>query len=113
MRTGGTPTPVSMEKKLANWAATNNLLTLYDPKQPTSFISGRWQLGTNPDLTFSTQIYGTTPERYILERFPKSRHRPSLITTPPLISFTSSASFPDGTSEKQIGNFLLKNLKKL
>ena len=30
-------------KNLANWAATNNLLILYDPKQPASFISGRWQ----------------------------------------------------------------------
>ena len=55
----------SLNKNLANWATTNNLLTLYDPKQPASFISGRWQQGTNPDLTFSTQIYRTTPERYI------------------------------------------------
>ena len=92
MKTEGTQTPVSREKNLANWAATNNLLTLYDPKQP--FISGRWQRETNPDLTFSTQIYETTPERYILEKFSGSQHKPSLITTPPLISFASSASIP-------------------
>ena len=54
MRTGGTQTQVSMEKNLANWAITNNLLTLYDPKQPASFISGGWQCGTNPDLTSTT-----------------------------------------------------------
>ena len=70
------------EKNFANWATTNNLLTLYDLKQPASCISGRWQRGTNPDLTFSTQIYETTPERYIMERFPRSQQKLFLITTP-------------------------------
>ena len=100
MRTGGYFDSSLKGKNLANWAATNNLLTLYDPKQPESFISGRWQRGTNPDLTLGTQIYGTTPECYILERFPKSQHRPSLITTPPLISFTSSAPIPQWNFHK-------------
>jgi len=79
---------------LADWSCTNNLHTLYDPKQLTSFQSARWNSGTNPDVTFSTLIRGTISTREVFEQFPHSQHRPSLIRTMPLISFTRSAPIP-------------------
>ena len=87
-------------------------ITLYDPKQPAPFISGRWQRGTNLDLTFSTQIYGITPGRYILERFATSQHRPSLITTPLMISFTSSAPIPRWNFRKADRELFTEELEK-
>ena len=69
-------------EQLATWASANNLLTLFDPKQAAAFHSGRWNSGTNPNVCSCTQLYGITLERSILERFLRSQHRPSLITTP-------------------------------
>jgi len=80
--------------RLADWSCTNNLHTLYDPKQPASSQSARWNSGTNQDVTFSTHIRGTIPTREVLEQFPHSQHCPSLIRTMPLISFTRSAPIP-------------------
>ena len=79
---------------LAHWLCTNNLHTLYDQKQPNSFQTARWNSGTNPDVTFSTHLRGIIPTREVLEQFPQSQHRPSLIRTMPLISFTRSAPIP-------------------
>ena len=80
--------------QLANWCSANDLTVLFDPKQPSSFHSGRWNRGTNPDVTFTTNIAGVLPTREILGRFPRSQHRPSLITTPPLVSSFSSKPVP-------------------
>ena len=45
-----------------------------------TFHSGRWNTGTNPDLTFvSVGPDSRVPDRRILEKFLRSRHRPSLI----------------------------------
>ena len=35
---------------LVEWASANNLTRLYNPKEPDSFHSARWNSGTNPDL---------------------------------------------------------------
>ena len=49
------------------------------------FHSGRWNTGTNPDLTFvSVDPDRRVPDRRILEKFPRSQHRPSLIVPPRL-----------------------------
>ena len=56
---------------LADWASNNNLLILYDPKQPACFHSGRWNRGTNPDSAICTEIAGTAPVRTVLQKFPK------------------------------------------
>ena len=58
---------------------------LYNPKETTSFFSQRWNVGTNPDLAFAS--FGQDswlPERRVLGKFPRSQHRPYLITPPNL-----------------------------
>ena len=92
--TWGYPNANSNGENLANWVSLNNLVTLFDPKQPASFHSGRWNRGTNPDIAFCTQLHGITPVRSVLGRFPRSQHRASLISTPPLICTTGSAPLP-------------------
>ena len=68
---------------LASWASINNLAFLYNPNDPASFHSGRWNSGTNPDLVFaSADLDSRLPDRRTLKKFPKSQHRPSLITPP-------------------------------
>ena len=57
--------------------------TLYNPKETASFFSRRWNVGTNPDLAFAS--FGQEsrlPDRHVLGKFPRSQHRPSLITPP-------------------------------
>ena len=45
-----------------------------------SFFSGRWNIGTNPDLVFaSVDLNSSELDRRTLEKFPKSQHRLSLI----------------------------------
>ena len=67
---------------LSTWAASGNLSLLYDPKGPASFLSGRWGSETNPDLAFaSSSDDNQLPCRRVLEKFPRSQHRPSLITS--------------------------------
>ena len=70
-------------------------MCLYDPKQPASFKSARWGTGTNPDLAF-VDCSTETPhaERQILAPFPRSQHRPSLITTGTYIKSTNSSNKP-------------------
>ena len=90
----GYPDSNQNDNLLADWSCTNNPHTLYDPKQPASFQSARWNSGTNPDATISTQIRGIILTKEVLEQFLHSQHRPSLIRTMPLISFTRSAPIP-------------------
>ena len=66
---------------LAGWASINCLALLYNAKDAASFYSGRWNTGTNPDLAFgSVGPNSRLPDRRVLEKFPRSQHRPSLIT---------------------------------
>ena len=68
---------------LAGWASINCLALLYNAKDAASFYSGRWNTGTNPDLAFaSIGPNSRLPDRCVLEKFPRSQHRPSLITPP-------------------------------
>jgi len=55
---------------LVEWSCTNNLHTLYDPKQATSFQSARWNSGTIPDVTFPTHKRGITS--IVQEKSPNS-----------------------------------------
>ena len=71
------------EECLAGWASINCLTLLNDTKEAASFYSGRWNTGNNPDLAFaSVGPNSRLPDRRVLEKFPRSQHRPSL-TTPP------------------------------
>ena len=70
---------------LLAWANLNGLVPLHDPKDVAIFHSGRWSTGTNLDLTFvSVGPESSVPDRRILEKFPKSQHRPSLVVPPRL-----------------------------
>ena len=62
---------------LTSWASSNGFTLLYSPKDAASFHSGRW----HTDLAFaSVDLERRLPDRRILEKFPRSQHRPSLIT---------------------------------
>ena len=66
---------------LAGWAITNCFALLYNAKDAANFYSGRWSTGTNPDLAFaSVGPNSRLPNRRVLDKFPRSQHRPSLIT---------------------------------
>ena len=70
---------------LAGWASINCLALLYNVNDAVSFYSDRWNTGTNPDLAFASVDPNTRlPDRHVLEKFPRSQHRPSLITPPRL-----------------------------
>ena len=64
-------------------ASINCLALLYNAKDAASFYSGRWNNGTNPDLAFaSASPNSCIPDGRVLDKFPRSQHRPSLITPP-------------------------------
>ena len=68
---------------LVGWVNTNNLALLHKPKDAASFHSSRWNTSTNPDLAFvSINSDSRLHDRHVLENFPRSQHRPSLITPP-------------------------------
>ena len=70
---------------LVAWASLNGLVPLHDPKDAATIHSGRWNTGTNPDLTFvSVDPDSRVPDRRILEKFPRSQYRPSFIDPPRL-----------------------------
>ena len=63
-------------------ASANDLSLLYDPKEPASFHSQRWNSDTNHDLAFAHTADTGIPTRRVLGKFPRSQHRPSLISSP-------------------------------
>ena len=68
---------------LAGWASVNCLALLYNAKDAASFYSGCWNTGTNPDLAFaSVGPNSRLLDRRVLDKFPRSQHRPLLITPP-------------------------------
>ena len=68
---------------LAGWASINCLALLCNVKDAASFYSGRWNTGTNPDLAFaSVGPNSRLPDKRVLDKFPRSQHRSSLITPP-------------------------------
>ena len=57
---------------------------VYNAKDAASFYSSRWNTGTNPDLAFASVCPNSClPDRRVLDKFPRSQHRPSLITPLP------------------------------
>ena len=54
-------------------------------EEPPNFFSARWNSYTNPDLAFAIfRRNDLKPEKRVLDRFPRSHHRPSIITVPSL-----------------------------
>ena len=86
---------------LVEWASVNNLTLLYNPKEPDSFHSARWNSGTNPHLGFASNTEDQpSPTRLVLEKCPRSQHRPSLITPVPFVAPTSSKPVKQWNFEK-------------
>ena len=70
-------------ESLDSWATSNNLGLLYNPKDTASFFSRRWNVVTHPDLALAS--FGQDSrlsDRRVLGKFPRSQHRPSLMTPP-------------------------------
>ena len=68
---------------LAGWASNNCLALLYNTKDAASFYTDCWNIGINTDLAFaSVGPNSRLPDRRVLEKFPRSKHRSSLITPP-------------------------------
>ena len=74
---------------LSDWASSDPV-----PKQcycmtqrsPPSVFSARWNTYTNQDLAFAVgRSCDPKPERRIIDRFPRSHHRPSIIKVPSLV----------------------------
>ena len=67
-------------RKVGAWLTGQLLivLLLYNAKDTASFYSGCWNTGTNPNLAFAS----VGSNRCVLEKFPRSQHRPALITPP-------------------------------
>ena len=71
----GYRTSSAEDECLVPWARLNGLVPLHDPKDVTTIDSGRWNTGTNPDLTFvCVGPDSRVPNRRILEKFSRSQH---------------------------------------
>ena len=88
--------------QLMEWATTEDIHCLFCPKQPKSFLSSRWQTGTNPDLAFYDNLPDSTNDahRTVLDRFPRSQHRPSVIIIGSVLRATNSSPTPRWNFEK-------------
>ena len=76
---------------MAGWASINCLALLYNAKDTASFYSGRWNTGTSPDVAFaSVGPNSRLQDRRVLDKFPRSQHRPSLIESPRFAMAVSS-----------------------
>ena len=88
---------------LAGCASINNLALLYNGKDASSFYSGRWNAGTNPDLAFaSVGPNSRLPDRRVFEKFPRSQYQPLLIT-PPNLWQCQTCLLSDGNSARPNG----------
>lgn len=70
-------------EKLATWCDSQDLYLSWDAKETKTFHSARWQSDTNPDLVFVSTDERKLPldhTRKVLQKFPRSQHRPTLIT---------------------------------
>ena len=66
---------------LLDWAESNDLHVVYDPKQPGTFHSARWRQDYSPDLCWvsSTKYHPYPTTCTVLGNFPRSQHRPIII----------------------------------
>ena len=81
---------------LVEWTSAVDATLIFDPKEPSTFHSARWDSHTNPDLAFAKTLANESlPTRRVLDRFPRYQHRPSLITTPSLIQAVGGKTCPE------------------
>ena len=102
MTIGETQTRNPSRDQHADWCSNNDVHILFDPKQPPSFHSGRWNRGTNSDVIFYKKIFCETPAREILDYFPCSQLELSLITIPSQVTYKKSSPIPIRNFRKAI-----------
>ena len=59
-----------------DWAENQILRLIHDPKLPSSFYSGRWRRGYNPDIIFATNRIAGCCNKIVMEPVSRSQHRP-------------------------------------
>jgi len=82
---------------LNEWAERENLSLILDAKNIGTFRSGSWQKDYNPDLCFTTRNDNSqTPpiRRIVLNDFPRSQHRPIIISIGIQIPIVNSVQKP-------------------
>ena len=88
---------------LTNWMESHDLYLHHDATDRKSFHSSRWRRDYNPDLCISSTDHNLLPlsaARKVLNDFPRSQHRPVLITTGIEIPSTSSLNKPRWNFQK-------------
>ncbi|XP_061721084.1 uncharacterized protein LOC133527905 [Cydia pomonella] len=63
------------------WADSYGISLIHDPKLPSSFNSGRWKRGYNPDLIFTSESVSKQCRKSVCEVIPKTQHRPIVCRT--------------------------------
>ena len=74
--TWGYATTTTAGKLVEDWAGDQSLRLIHDPKLPSSFKSGRWRRGYNPDIIFATNRIAGCCNTIMMKPAPRSQHRP-------------------------------------
>lgn len=83
---------------LESWAETHDFQLIHDPKLPSSFNSGRWKRGYNPDNIFVSSRLAAMCSKHMGEPIPKTQHRP-------IICIASAILEPEQVPFKRRFNF--------
>ena len=70
---------------LVSWAEGNKITILRDPKLPSSFNSGRWKRGYNPDLIMTTEEVHDNSKKNVYSPIAHTQHRPIGVCITPVI----------------------------
>ena len=70
---------------LVSWAEANRMTILHDPKLPSSFNSGQWKRGYNPDLAMIAEDLNNNSKKIVLSPIPHTQHRPIGVCIIPVV----------------------------
>jgi len=81
-------------EQLIEWASCNDVVLIHDPKQRGTFRSARWKRDYSPDLCWVSTVGGhpLPASCVVLEDFPHSQHRPSIIHIGLTVPFVRSTN---------------------